>query len=316
MKEKKTPFASYANEWFETYKQGTLRHTTEAMYRSILTKHLIPYFGPACVEEINTPMIQRFLKHEDRACLSKKSQSEILKILRMILDSAVYDHIIELNHAKDRRLAISGARKRPRKALSEAEYADVLIHIPALTNASDRRFMALIAYTGMRREEAFGLRWSDVDFANNKIHISTTITFKGNHGVEGITKTESGTRDIPLPEPLKEILLEPHSPSEFVVRDNATSTYARRMWERICRQIDVHEATPHCFRHTWTTFAHAQGVDDKTLQSLGGWCDVATMRDVYTHTLDSMKKQAVSTMDGYFDKLKRLTDESVSLQSR
>ena len=32
--------------------------------------------------------------------------------------------------------------------------------------------------------------------------------------------------------------------------------------------------------------ARSAGVDDKTLQSMGGWKDLATMKNIYIHTQD------------------------------
>ena len=46
------------------------------------------------------------------------------------------------------------------------------------------------------------------------------------------------------------------------------------------------EKRPHCFRHTFATRAHRAGVDDKTLQTMGGWKDLATMKNIYVHTQD------------------------------
>lgn len=293
-----TNFSTYASNWFSTYKQDTVRHTTKSEYQTILNKHLYPYFGEMAIEDIRTGTIQKFLNA--MTGLTTKTATEILKVLRMVLDSAMYDSIVDKNYAKDGRLRVTGARSKHRKALSKEEYADILNRIGDLKNPADRRFLALIAYTGMRREEAFGLRWKDIDFHKKTMHIETSITFKGNRGIEGITKTDSGTRDFPIPLRLLDILQQPHESTEFVVKDGVTSSYAKRMWERIGREIDLHGATPHCFRHTWTTFAHIQGVDDKTLQSLGGWCDIATMREVYTHTFDEMRRNAIDKMDGFF----------------
>ena len=40
------------------------------------------------------------------------------------------------------------------------------------------------------------------------------------------------------------------------------------------------------FRHTFATRAHRAGVDDKTLQTMGGWKDLSTMKNIYIHTQD------------------------------
>lgn len=48
--------------------------------------------------------------------------------------------------------------------------------------------------------------------------------------------------------------------------------------------INVYGKTPHCFRHPFATHAHLAGVDNKTLQSTGGWKDLSTMKNIYIHT--------------------------------
>ena len=52
------------------------------------------------------------------------------------------------------------------------------------------------------------------------------------------------------------------------------------------KSINVYGKTSHCFRHTFATRAHRAGVDDKTLQTMGGWKDLATMKNIYVHTQD------------------------------
>ena len=64
---------------------------------------------------------------------------------------------------------------------------------------------------------------------------------------------------------------DPHAPLSFQAD--------RRLWERVKKSINVYGKTPHCFRHTFATRAHRAGVDDKTLQSMGGWKDLATMKN-------------------------------------
>ncbi len=71
-------------------------------------------------------------------------------------------------------------------------------------------------------------------------------------------------------------LKDPHEPISFQAD--------RRLWERVKKAINVYGKTPHCFRHTFSTRAHRAGVDDKTLQSTGGWIDLSTMKNIYIHT--------------------------------
>lgn len=182
------------------------------------------------------------------------------------------------------------------------EFYSIIEHIPTLTQARDRRFLALLVYTGMRREEVLGLRWSDIE-ANSvtpKLHVRQTITFKGNTPIVGDTKTSSGVRDIPIhPDLLQWLTVEPEN-QEYVVQDSITQQIVKRMWARIAKEINVYGATPHCFRHSFTTMCRRSGMDEKVMQKIGGWSDIATMRNVYTHVQTKDIDTAAQIMNGMF----------------
>ena len=62
----------------------------------------------------------------------------------------------------------------------------------------------LASFYGLRRSEALGLRWSNIDFETGWIHISTTVVKEkiGDNVVSTVrddtTKTESSRRSLPL----------------------------------------------------------------------------------------------------------------------
>ena len=71
---------------------------------------------------------------------------------------------------------------------------------------------------------------------------------------------------------------DPHTPLSFQAD--------RRLWERVKKSINVYGKTLQGFRHIFAARAHRAGVDDKTLQTMGGWKDLATMKNIYVHTQD------------------------------
>ena len=126
------------------------------------------------------------------------------------------------------------------------------------------------------------------------------ITFKGNLPVIGETKTRNGKRTIPLHPDLLQWLTHEDDNVEYVMQDNVTSSTMKRTWERIKTEINVYGATPHCFRHTFTTVCRRSGMDEKTMQVIGGWSDIATMRNVYTHVQQTDLQRAGQLMGGMF----------------
>ena len=70
----------------------------------------------------------------------------------------------------------------------------------------DRLLTGLLMYEGLRRGEALGLTWENIDFEANAIHITQQAMFNGNSNIATIQspKTKTSKRTIPLVEPLKD----------------------------------------------------------------------------------------------------------------
>ncbi len=84
--------------------------------------------------------------------------------------------------------------------LSEAELNLVLSNI----EEHYRPLFLTLAYTGARPNELLALRWTDIDWKNKLISIN-----KGRvRGREGLPKTKSGEREIPVSKPVESALNE------------------------------------------------------------------------------------------------------------
>jgi integrase len=86
-------------------------------------------------------------------------------------------------------------------------------HVARLLEAArSHRLYALVYLTlalGLRRGEALGLQWADIDLVDGWAHIRRAIVPKpGNAGKVGPTKTSGSVRDVPLNAEAKAVLLE------------------------------------------------------------------------------------------------------------
>lgn len=127
--------------------------------------------------------------------------------------------------------------------------------------------IATLVYTGLRVGEAQGLVGSDVRLAERRISI---------HERNRHVKTPSSVRDVPIPEPLAELLAQhfvrlPAGPADSVFPGPLGDYQAlRRTWRRICRAAKVHGATLHDCRHTFGVHCAQAGVPIARLQKLLG----------------------------------------------
>lgn len=293
-KEQAPRFRDYAEDWLATYKAGKIKPTTLGGYRTVLNAHLYKRWGDTPIDRITTKDIQEFLNsRKDRA---RKTLQDILMLLKAILESARQDGLIDRNPADDRRLTNPSHRKTVRNALPVEDVRDIIAHLDVLDNIDDRRFQALLIFTGMRRGEVLGLRWEDIELYKGVIHVRRNVTYpKGVNGPHiGTPKTESGVRDIPIMPALLDYL-KPLGTEGFVLGGDRPTTLSmhRRRMERIRRAMDMHGACPHVFRHSYATMLYDVGADVKTIQAIIGQTDFKTTADRYCHPRDSKKQAAV-----------------------
>lgn len=293
-------FAPYAKNWLTLYKENTLKHTTLREYTTLLNKHILPVFGEKDIRDITTDDVQRFMN--DKADMSRKSIHEMVMVLGMVLESAVEDGIITRNPARSKRLKNPSKKKTVRNALEREQVADILANLHRLTDERDILLLTLLIYTGMRRDEVLGLKWENIDFKHNFIHVVRGVTFKCNLPHIDTPKTDAAIRSIPIPAALRQYL-HPQANHLFVIgggEQPITEQTMKRMWERIKKTINVYGATPHIFRHTYMTFADRENVPLKTLQSIGGYADIYTLKNRYTHTQQEDIEHARKRIENMF----------------
>lgn len=207
-------FKEYAEDWYATYKANRIKASTAYAYHLTL-RQLYNQWENTPINQIRTKDIQEFLNQ--RKHLAEKTLSEMLITMKSIFESARRDGHIKENPATDKRIVIPSKKKTVRKALELEELRDILASLDKL-NDTDRRYMMLLLFTGMRRGEVLGLKWEDVDLKKNVFHIERSITFPcGKNDCEiGTPKTASGLRDVPIsPELMK--CLQPLGAHGFII---------------------------------------------------------------------------------------------------
>lgn len=275
-------FRRYANEWWKLYKTPKLKPTTLQTYHNLLEKHVFPYFGDMLLNEIDTNSVQRFINERSHMAQSSVRQMRIL--VHEICSAAVEDGFMTKDPTSSNRLTLP-TRRATREALSTEHYLDVLGSLSRLA-PQDAVLVALLAYTGMRRGEALGLCWVDVDLESKLIRVERNVTFKGNQPVIGTPKSAAGYRQIPIVEELCPFL-QPQRGNSFVVGGGdkpITESTFDRAWQRIGKTIDLHGATPHVLRHTYLTTLEATGTGVKTIQAIAGHANIQTTMNRYVHS--------------------------------
>ena len=207
---------NYAYERYLKTKTN-LRNKTITNIVYAYEKHVQQGFGKRKLTSIRYSDIYLFYEDLIQSGLSLSSLGNINGIISGIFDMAVKDNVIRSNPT-------SGVMRKLKKkyGYSEKRHALTLeqerIFLNAVNSPKYSRWRTLMIFlfgTGCRISEALGIRWVDLDFEKNTISINHGASYgpvasKGFKTLYEInpTKTEAGTRMIPMIKEVREALLE------------------------------------------------------------------------------------------------------------
>ena len=168
----------------------------------------------------------------------------------------------------------------------------------------------LLATTGMRRGEAVGLRWSDLDLEAGRARVVQTIIQIRSQVQVSEPKTAQGRRPIKLDGGTVAVLrshrgrmaqerllvgsdyndlgLVFHQPDGSWLHPDAVSdAFLRRV-----RRYDLSRLTLHGLRHTWATLALERGVHPRVVQERLGHSTIAITLGIYSHVSPTLHDEA------------------------
>jgi integrase len=151
--------------------------------------------------------------------------------------------------------------------------------------------VVLALNTGVRlASEGLTLEWNAVDFRRQ------TITIRNAYAKNKQERTiKLNTPALQTLQRLKEIA---KGPLVFCTKAGQPYKSIRTSFDKACAKADLAGITPHDLRHTWCSRLGEKGVDDRTLQELGGW-KTLKMVQRYSHTNDRRKAEAVKLLEEF-----------------
>ena len=164
----------------------------------------------------------------------------------------------------------------------------------------------ILFHTGMRISEFCGLTIKDIDFENRTINIDHQLQRVGMTIHIETTKTNAGTRKIPMTEevyrcfqaiiedretPRTEIMIDGYTGFLFLDKDGlplVAMHWEHRFNHMVNRYNEIYKIqmpniTPHVCRHTYCSNMARSGMNPKTLQYLMGHSEIGVTMNTYTH---------------------------------
>lgn len=310
IKTKKILYRELIFDWLN-YKQNYVKESTFANYSNIVYNHLIPSFGDVYLRNINHNLLQQYIfdkfksgKVYEEGGLSEKSIKDIMMVLKNSLKYAmnqgIMDQInLDFKYPKNN-------KKQKVYILSKREQKKITEYI--LNDLTPKNLGILISlYSGMRIGEICALKWSDIDFKNNIIHVNKTlqrIYLKENSNstvskiIISSPKTINSNRDIPISRDFADIIKPLKINSKFYVLTSSLECIEPRAYRKhfasMLKKINIKPINFHSLRHTFATNCISLGIDYKTVSDLLGHSDINITLNLYVHPNLSQKKKCMN----------------------
>lgn len=303
----------YLREWLDEIVAQRVRPSTLTAYRHNVDKYLEPDLGGHRLGKLTAREVRQFLETLKRRGVGPRTVRYVHATLRAALEDAMREELIEKNVAKLVRAPVA-PHSEP-KPLSVEE-----LKVLFKANREDRLFALLIviALLALRRSEALGLTWDDVD-----LDAETLTVRQGLHRVAGElvlmpAKTARSRRTIPLPGIVVSALREHRDRQEKEAaergnlwRDSGhvfTSTLGTpldpdnttKFVQRAVATAELRKVRMHDFRHGCVSALLALGVSPRTVMEIAGHAGLEMTMNVYAHVSMDDKKAALDKLDDLF----------------
>jgi integrase len=306
----------HLNAWLTDSIEGKLARASHDAYKRDVHYHIIPSLGRRKLKDLSNSDIRRFYRRKRDEGLSNRSLEYIHTTLRKALEDAKNDGIITRNPTDGVK-----PHKTPQGTAKESKALDPIQVRALLSAASGDRWEALYVialHTGLRRGEALGLLWEDVDLEE------ATLSVKRSLDIDGTLKTPknpASRRTLKLtPRALAALkahkvrqneerlragdMWDDHNlvfPNTIGKPMNAGNFY-RRDFKPLFERVGLADErfTFHSLRHTFATTLAAKGVHPSTAQKMLGHSDIRMTLAIYTHATDEMQDAATAALESAF----------------
>lgn len=317
-----------ADHWLEA-KRGTIKPQTVKSYKC----HLVPIVGPLLqgtaqerainaltgdkphrdsklllmlgdfkVSELTTAQLRRWHGLVRAEC-GTFTANRCMSFLKSILALAEEDFGVRTCKIPSN---LPRRKHKPKKEiLSPDEVAKLIAY--AQTDKAKGVYYAFPFLTGVRVSEQLGLQWEDIDFDRDVISICRVQERNGS--IFDMTKTEAGTRDVPISATLRKMLLEwrlrcPRlngelyrvfpafgAPQQWPLPRKGGGgallygNFRKRYWVPCLKAAGVKHVGHHSARHSFVSTLQSLGMEVGLVAKLAGHANPAVTLGHYTQAV-------------------------------
>lgn len=313
----------YYDEWISG-RSGTMKESSEQAFNSSFNTHFRNTIGKRKIRDIERREIIAVQK-EIASHSKPNTVNDRMTLLKSIFSAAVIDGIIAKNPCDGVRRIKADDEKPASETIHRSLTEDEMeVFLEELKGEWLHSFFLFSFSTGMRVMEIAALKWEDIDYTKNCIHITKSLSKIGNEYIETSPKTKTSKRDIPLTAPIMAALAEqkknnmmlfggsqlaPDARIYVSSRGNIISSAAalnsilgtlRRLEKK---NIHIERFAHHACRDTFATMFLRGGGNLQTLKVLLGHSSLAMTADLYAHVLEDTKQDEMNRVSEIFTRV-------------
>jgi integrase len=298
-----------------------VEQSTAADYADTVRLHLKPGLGSKTLTKLSVSEVNALWASKRNAGYSANSIRIMRTVLRSALHQAEREGLLVRN--------VAALSDPPRIGHTEGRSLSIAEARSLLDAASGDRLEALYAITlilGLRRSEALGLSWSDIDLGAGFVRVRRQLrreripveerqeTGRRTQLVLRELKTKRSRRTLHLT-PSLDSLLRSHRARQAREQLAAGPGWAEsdlvfttkkgtpidpdnfaRYFHRLCKRAGLGHWTPHELRHSAASIMLAQGTPLYVVSEVLGHASVAITKDVYGHLIGGEKQEATEAI--------------------
>lgn len=320
-------FQELAEEWVSLQEETHELKNSSLLRMKSCRERTYKAIGDVLVSKLTYRKIQAFITSLGRIGvnqktglgLSKKTQHHYLNFISDVMLFAKRCGIINDNPCRDISFSKSPTKEIEIYSLDEAK--KLLAAIDDKAPLKYKLFFNLLAYCGMRRGEALGLEYKDINYGTSVLTISRTSNYHQGYGVYTDTpKTKSSYRSLyiqPKILTLIKLLQAEQKQQAIACGDQWVNTdrlfikwngeplhpSAPYKWlKRFCEHENLPFKALHSFRHFVASQALASGVDAKSVSSMLGHSQTSTTLNIYAHVIQQTNETALNSIANLLEK--------------
>ena len=193
--------------------------------------------------------------------------------------------------------------KLPRVVSKERDFFDYEQILRFLDAVKGRKceLICLLALHSLRMSEILALEQSSIVDGTIRIRGALVRDKDYKYIYKEANKTDKSRRDVPVMIPrLTDLWPEEDAPLNFQKHSAANSMLAD-----VCEKAGLPILTMHELRHSFASLAFHLKWDVMTTASVGGWNDINTVQNIYTHLAKKDKNRNINKMKAFYQSKSR-----------